>query len=172
MNGEPLERGFYDQLNDIKTELRVIVSRLDSQSATVDVLSRSRQFSWPAMLSTGAALVVFGGVVWSAVQMSIALAVEPLKQEIVMGATIRAEMRADSLDNRARIGALESSLEGFVRETKAKEIEVETQFEGMGEMVTLRNLYNMQAHCRLDPKECTTLQYWPDTGRMVSNGKE
>ena len=91
MNGDATEKDIYDQINDLRSEYRLVASKLDGLTSAVDALTRSRQFSWPAMLSAGAALVVFGGVVWSAVQMSIALAVEPLKQELVMGSTIRAE---------------------------------------------------------------------------------
>lgn len=172
MNGDPAQKDLYDEINELRSDYRLVASKLDGLTSAVDALTRSRQFSWPAMLSAGAALVVFGGVVWSAVQMSIKLEVEPLKQELVMGQTIRDEMRIDSLDNKARIANLETSLEGFIRETKAKEIEVETQFEGMGETINLRMLDNLKAHCRIAPAECTSLQYWPDSGRMVSNGKD
>lgn len=124
------------------------------------------------MLSTGAALVVFGGVVWSAVQMSITLAVQPNAQAVAQIATVIEEMRTDSRENRSRIGVLESTLEGFIRETKSKEIETETQFKYNGVIQNIYRAEEAKALCRMDPRECSPIFYAPEQGRMVSNGSK
>lgn len=170
MNGDPTEKDIYDKLHQLSSGQALSSSQVGDMKKTLDALVARGQFSWTMMLSFTGATITVGFVVWGMFQQAIGRAVDVIKAEMENAETIRAEMRADSLDNRARIGTLETSLEGFTQETKAKEIEVESQFKSMGEMVNLRNLYNMQAHCRMDQKECTPLEYWPPTGRTVSNG--
>ena len=168
-----------ERLNKIERDMAILSQQLGSVVTAVggltagfETFKQSRAISWPAIVGGIGALSVIVTAVWYILNQNVQLAMAPMMTATQISLGDRTELRGDLRVVGDRIGAMETNLEGFMKASLAKEIELETQFKNVGQQVNTWRAEQMRINCRMDAKECTTVVYWPELGRVVTNGRK
>lgn len=173
------QAALYERLNQIERvqamqgqTLESLSGQLKGIATALEGLQAARQISWPAIVGGVTVLGIIVSGIWYILNQNVQLEMTPLMVKTETSLNDRADIRLDTARLAERVGALEIELRGFRESSFMEIVEIETQFKNVGQQLNSRHVEHLNAHCRMDERECVQNVYLPELGRIVTNGRK